>query len=164
MLPAVTPALVWLHSTIAERQCHPSAIATVVTFELLNFIINKIKFTKFNCYRKILCILNIVTMLNSMQYNALQQGSWLLRISIIGLKVTLQFTEVYKSSSSIHQFLWHVRESGILLSALLLTWLRVTSELELLKTFCQLKYGGDDPSTSDRNLVRFHPVTWEFTS
>ena len=34
-----------------------------------------------NCYRKTLSIVNIVTILNCMQYNALQQGSWLTHIS-----------------------------------------------------------------------------------
>jgi len=48
-----------------------------------------------NCYRKTLSIVNI-TMLNGMQYNTLQEGSWLTHISVI--KVTLQFTKVCKSS------------------------------------------------------------------
>ena len=44
------------------------------------------------CYWKTLRIFNIVTLLNCMQYNALQQGSWLLHIAVI--KITFQFTKV----------------------------------------------------------------------
>jgi len=55
-----------------------------------------------NCYRKSLGIVNIVTVSNCMQYNALQQVPWLTHISII--KVTLQFTKVCKSSSSLKIF------------------------------------------------------------
>ena len=63
----------------------------IIGLNFMNFIINNIKFIKFNCYRKILSILIMVTMLNSMQYNALQQGPCLLQISLI--KVTHKFTK-----------------------------------------------------------------------